>query len=233
MLKPITKLRQSIVKRIYRQPPVARFLARQFFRSFFYSKHATWMNTHWMGAPVVKSPLDMWVYQEILFAVKPDIIIECGTNRGGSAYYLGAVCDLIGKGKILTIDIEDLIAQGSHPRHERATYVIGSSTSDETVQKVRNFAAGAETVLVVLDSDHTRDHVLNEMRIYGEMVTRGSYMIVEDSCLNGNPINPASGPGPAEAIELYLRETDAFVTDSSREKYFMTFNPGGFLERVK
>lgn len=231
VLRPISKLRQSIVKRVYRSPPLARFISRQFHRSFYYARDITWKNTSWFGAPVLKCPLDLWVYQEILFEVQPATIIECGTNRGGSAFFMGGVCDLIGKGKIVTIDIMD-VTQG-HPRHPRATYLIGSSTSDEIVQQVRDLTDDEGPVMVVLDSDHTRDHVLNEMRIYGPMVTPGSYIIVEDSNINGHPVNPAAGPGPMEAINAFLRENDGYATDPTREKYFLSFNPRGYIQRVK
>ncbi len=159
------------------------------------------------------------------------MIIECGTNRGGSACFMGSLCDLIGKGRIVTIDVVD-IKQG-HPTHPRTTYLIGSSTSDEIVRQVREFVGDAETVLVVLDSDHSKSHVLRELEIYAPMVTPGSYVIVEDSNINGNPIDPASGPGPMEAIDAYLAEHDGYVIDSSREKYFVSFNPRGYIKRVK
>lgn len=231
MLKPFRKLQQSIAKRVYRSRPVARFLAGQFHRSYYYSAKSTWQDTHWLGAPLLKCPLDLWIYQEIFFAVEPDVIIECGTNKGGSACFMGSLCDLIGKGKIVTIDVVD-IKQG-HPTHPRTTYLIGNSTSESIVRQVREFVGAAETVLVVLDSDHSRDHVLKELGCYAPMVTRGSYVIVEDSNINGNPIDPASGPGPMEAIDAFLATNDSFAIDSSREKYLVSFNPRGYIKRIK
>lgn len=231
LLKPIQNARQSIAKRVYRSPFVARFLARQFHRSFYYARDRTWKDTRWFGATVYKCPLDLWVYQEIFFALKPAVIIECGTNRGGSAYYMGTLLDLIGGGKIVTIDITDM-KQGQ-PLHPRVNYLIGSSTSDGIVQQVRDLVGDAGPVLVVLDSDHSRDHVLREMEIYGPMVTPGSYIIVEDSNLNGHPVNPANGPGPMEAIRLFIRDNDGFAIDDSKEKYFVTFNPRGYIKRLK
>jgi cephalosporin hydroxylase len=85
--------------------------------------------------------------------------------------------------------------------------------------------------MVILDSDHSRDHVLGELRIYGKMVTRGQYLIVEDTNINGHPALPEFGPGPMEALDLYLKEDDAFEIDPSREKFYMTFNPRGYLRR--
>ncbi len=87
-------------------------------------------------------------------------------------------------------------------------------------------------MLVVLDSDHSKDHVLRELEIYAPMVTTGSYVIVEDSNINGNPIDPASGPGPMEAIDAFLAGNEGFEIDDSREKYFVSFNPRGYIKRV-
>lgn len=231
MRRPIRRLRQNIAKVIYRSPPVARFIGRQYHRSFYYARKKTWNDTSWIGAPVWKCPLDLWIYQEILASVRPEVIVECGTNRGGSAYYMGTVCDIIGRGRIVTVDIEDF-KQG-HPIHPRVSYLIGSSISAEIVRQIKEFAGDDGPVLVVLDSLHERDHVLEEMRLYGPMVTLGSYLVVEDSNINGHPVNPAFGPGPMEAIKSYLAGSDAFEIDFSREKYFMSFNPRGFLKRVR
>jgi cephalosporin hydroxylase len=231
MPRPIARLRQSVVKRIYRAPPVARFIGRQYHKSFYYSRDQTWRDTFWFGAPVLKCPLDLWVYQEILFALRPAVIVECGTNRGGSAYFLGTMCDLIDHGRIVTIDIVDL--KQDQPQHPRVTYLIGSSVSPEIVARVRQLVGDAAPVLVILDSDHSRDHVLRELEAYAPLVTPGSYVIVEDSNINGHPVNPAAGPGPMEAIDRFLAANDGFVIDAAREKYLMSFNPRGYIRRVR
>jgi cephalosporin hydroxylase len=223
--------RRNIAKRVYRNPLIARFVGRQYHRTFYYSRDTTWKNTSWFGVPLLKCPLDMWVYQEILFELKPKVIIETGTFRGGSACYMGALCDLMGEGRIMTIDINEL--PPTSPRHDRVTYVTASSVAESTIEKVREFIGGDAPVLVVLDSDHTRDHVLQELRLFAGVVTPGSYMIVEDSNINGHPINPGSGPGPMEAIRAFLEENDRFAIDDSREKYFMTFNPRGYLKCLR
>jgi len=119
----------------------------------------------------LKLPLDMWIFQEIIFGTKPDVIVETGTFNGGSALFMATLLDTIGKGRVITIDIEDFPRK---PRHDRITYLIGSSTSDEIVAKVRSLIRKDETVMVVLDSDHHAEHVLNELRIYSEMVTTGN-----------------------------------------------------------
>lgn len=144
----------------------------------------TWRDTFWMGVPIWKCPMDMWIYQEILFNLKPDVIVETGTAFGGSALFMANICDLLGKGKIVTVDIQD---RPNRPRHERIQYISGSSTADEVVEQVRKNINGG-TVLVILDSDHSKGHVLDELRIYSRFVQEGSYVIVEDSNVNGHPV---------------------------------------------
>jgi cephalosporin hydroxylase len=188
-----------------------------------YYDTAVWKDTHWLGVPTQKCPLDLWIYQEILYEQRPDLIIETGTAHGGSALYLACVCDQLGRGEIDPIE--------SRPEHPRITYVTGSSTAPEVVAEVERLAEGRERVLVILDSDHARDHVLEELRIYSSLVSPGSYLVVEDTNVNGHPVFREHGPGPMEAVELFLAETDEFEVDAAREKFFLTFNPRGFLRK--
>jgi len=196
----------------------------------FYYNFGTYANTFWLGIPVLKTPTDLWIYQEIIHELKPDIIIECGTYQGGTALFLASICDLVQHGKILTIDIE---ARSDRPHHPRIYYLLGSSTSQEVVTQVGRLVRGAARVMVILDSDHHKEHVLDELRIYSQFVTDGSYLIVEDTNVNGHPIRPDFGPGPMEAVEAFLKETQDLVIDKSREKFHLTFNPNGYLKRIK
>ncbi|MDY7007611.1 MAG: CmcI family methyltransferase [Cyanobacteriota bacterium] len=202
-----------------------------YFDSYLFGK--TWSETFWMGYPTFKCPLDLWIYQEIIFTLKPDIVIESGTNYGGSTLYLAQMCDLVSNGKVISIDIADHYGGGNRPKHERITYLLGSSTSNEIINQIRQLIPTDSTVLVILDSDHHKHHVLDELRLYHEFVTPGSYMIVEDSGYNGNPVKQNFGPGPWEAIEDFLKENSDFKIDREREKFYMTFNPGGYLLKVK
>lgn len=181
-----------------------------------------------MGIPVLKCPLDLWIYQEIIFRVKPDLIIETGTYKGGTAHFFASMCELIGTGEVVTVDIE---AYPNRPIHPRITYLHGSSTDPKIIQQVKQKAASVPSVLVVLDSDHSMAHVRKEMELYAPMVSKGSYLIVEDTNINGNPVLPESGPGPNEAIADYLRSHPEFTIDRSMEKLLMTFNPGGYLRK--
>ncbi|MCL5436154.1 MAG: cephalosporin hydroxylase family protein [Patescibacteria group bacterium] len=182
-----------------------------------------------MGVPIWKLPLDMWVYQEMLFELKPDVIIETGTAYGGSALYLAHLCDLMKKGRVVTVDIKDYPGRPQHPRIE---YVMGSSIDEALIEKIKSGIKPGEKVLVILDSLHRKDHVLRELELYGELVSPGSYMILEDTYLNGHPVYPNFGPGPMEALLEYVPKHPEFEIDNSREKYFVTWNPKGYLKKL-
>jgi cephalosporin hydroxylase len=200
----------------------------QSFHRMYYDS-MVWRDTYWQGVETEKTPLDLWIYQEIIFEMRPDVIVETGTFDGGSALYLATMCDLVGSGKVITVDIE---TRPYRPKHPRITYVEGhSSTSVEAVTKVRAGIGGAPKVMVILDSDHGMLHVQEELKVYSGMVTPGQYLIVEDTNINGHPVQPQFGPGPMEAVDDFLREAKDFEIDPSREKFYLTFNPRGFLKK--
>jgi cephalosporin hydroxylase len=201
------------------------------FAELYYDSPSTWRTTYWLGVQTAKCPLDLWIYQEILMETKPDLIIETGTHMGGSALYLASMCDLLSNGEIVTIDISEL---PNRPVHPRITYVLGSSTDADVVAELTPKVAAAERVMVILDSDHSESHVFNELVQWGPTVTPGCYLIVEDTIVNGNPVLPDFGPGPGEAAQRYLKDHPTeFVVDLERQKFFLTFNPGGYLRRTE
>ncbi len=213
-------------------PKLEKEIVEQFHLLFYDSRMfgKTWVDTTFLGTKLEKCPFDLWVYQEILYEIKPEIIVECGTYRGGSALYLASMCDLLDHGEVITIDI---LERKNRPQHKRIEYILGSSTSPEVVAKVKARIQGKSPVLVILDSDHKKEHVLNELNIYGEIVTRGSYLIVEDSNINGHPVKPEFGPGPMEAVNEYMKNNSSYIVDKTKEKYFLTFNPQGYLRKLK
>jgi cephalosporin hydroxylase len=217
------------VARLYRNPRVARFITKQFARVYYANPERTMFAADWLGTQAVKYPTDMWVYQELIARLRPQLVVETGTYRGGSARYLASILDMLGEGRLVSIDISD----NQPPAHLRVTYLLGSSVSEEILVQVRELAADAEQVLVILDSDHARDHVLAELRAYSELVPVGGYLIVEDTNVNGHPVLPQHGAGPYEAVHAFLHENRDFVVDSSCEKFFITANPDGFLRRVR
>jgi cephalosporin hydroxylase len=211
----------------------SKIITRLFHQLYYNRGKRTWQNTFWFGTPLLKCPLDLWIYQEIIYETRPDVIIECGTHEGGSAQFLAYLLDKIGNGRIITIDIK-----ASHvkpPHHDRINYIIGSSIDDTTVEKARQQIKPNEKVLVILDSDHSRDHVYQELLKYGPLVSKGSYMIVEDSNIGGYPALKSYGPGPMEAINRFLADSrnDNFMVDDSKEKFYLTFNPKGYLKKIK
>jgi cephalosporin hydroxylase len=203
---------------------------RGFHRLYYELSWRTWTNTYWLGVNVYKTPLDLWVYQELIVSLRPQLIVETGTAAGGSALFLATVCDAIGSGEILTVDTE---SRDDRPAHERVTYLTASSTAPQTLELVAKRATGKAPVMVILDSDHSRDHVLAELRSYAEFVTPGSYLVVEDTNINGHPVLPNFGAGPMEAVQHFLGERDDFAPDRDQEKFFLTFNPGGYLRRAR
>ena len=194
----------------------------------FYRSDA-WIRAAWLGTQALKNPLDLWVYQEIMFEARPDLIVETGTYRGGTAHYLASVCDLLGVGEVVSIDIEPM--RDDYPEHPRITYLAGrSSTHPEVLAEVRARAEGRR-VLVILDSDHSQAHVEAELEMYAPLVPVGCYLIVEDS--NIGQIRKDLMPGPLQAVETFLARTDEFEIDREREKFLITFNPNGFLRRIR
>ena len=186
------------------------------------------MDLAWFGYRTMKSPMDMWMYQEILTETKPDLIVECGTAFGGSSLFLASLLDLLGRGEVVTIDIEARPGQPSHPRISR---LVGSSVDPGIVDEVRRRAAGRRT-MVILDSDHSAAHVGAELEAYRGLVSPGCYLIVEDTNVNGHPVVPDHGPGPMEAVDAFLADAPEFVADRERERFMLTLNPRGYLRRV-
>jgi cephalosporin hydroxylase len=215
------------VEKHYSDPEVNAAILLEFRRLYYYTHETTWRNTFWLGHHVLKCPLDLWIYQEIMAEVRPDIIIETGTYLGGSALFFAHLCDLLGKGRVLTIDIKQ---KDALPRHPRIEYLLGSSTAPAIVGRVKSAIKPGDTIMAVLDSNHTRDHVLAELNLYSPLITPGSYIIVEDTVVR--EMNPYFGPGPREAVEEFLRVQPNFVADDKREKFLITFNAKGYLKRV-
>jgi cephalosporin hydroxylase len=190
---------------------------------------STVFGTRFLGIQTLKYPTDLWTYQEIVTDTLPDVIIETGTWHGGSALFLATVCEALGHGRVITIDTEP---GEPLPDHPRITYLRGSSIDPTVVTAMREQVREAQRVMVILDSDHSCEHVLAELAVYSDMVTVGGYLIVEDTNVNGRPVLPDHGSGPGEAVEDFLRRDARYTVESDRERLLITANPGGFLRRV-
>ena len=237
-------IRDIIYHRLYYKGGTERDLIDQFHKLYYDSSsfNKTWKNTWWMGVPVGKCPFDLWIYQELIYEIKPDLIIETGTCFGGSAYYYASICDLLSHGKVVTIDIDDaemtLYREQTtplrvRPEHPRIKYLRGSSTSESIVRQVKEMAQSTKRVLVTLDSDHRAAHVIDELKTYGPLVSKGSYLVVEDSNINSHPVYPSFGPGPMEAIDLFMKNNTDYVIDTRNENHLVTFNPKGLLRKIR
>jgi cephalosporin hydroxylase len=184
---------------------------------------------HWLGHPVWQNVLDLWTIQETIHEVRPELLIECGTNQGGSSMFYAHLFDLMSHGRIVTIDVEKM-----HDRsHPRITYLIGSSTAPEIVDRVA--AMVDETrgpVMVILDSDHSESHVRKELDCYARFVTPNSYCLVQDGVIDVHSAFAVDRPGPLPAIEAFLKTTNEFEVDEERcERFLITHHPKGWLRR--
>lgn len=204
-------------------------IARAFHERYYAAAATTWKATAWLGVPVHKNPCDLWTYQELVVAQRPDWIVECGTLYGGSALFLASLCALLDHGQVLSIDTTP---QPRRPTHPRLRYRRGDAAAPATVAWVRRQVRG-ETCLVILDDDHTAAHVLAELRAYSPLVTPGSYLVVEDTNL-GREAWPDFGEGPREALAQWFREdAPPFTADRRCERHGLTFNAGGWLRKER
>tara|TARA_Y100001949_G_C15931542_1_gene305880 strand:+ start:189 stop:992 length:804 start_codon:yes stop_codon:yes gene_type:complete len=205
------------------------------FHVLYESKHKqTYDNTYWMGIRSMKCPLDLWIYQEILIKTKPDIIIETGTNEGGTTLFLANICDIMDNGEIITIDIS---SPNEKPKHKRIHYIQGDATSKKTITKIQQLVDKLDNnsdtkIMVILDDEHSENHVFQEMEIYGKFVTPGNYLIVEDTSMGGHPVWSELKGGPMESVERYMKIYNDFEIDSAQEKFLLTFNPKGYLKKI-
>jgi len=193
-----------------------------YFRSQAYEK------TQWMGVKAMKCPMDMWIYQELMFALKTDLVIETGTFAGGSALFFAHMLDALGAGRVLSVDIN--LQQGL-PQHSRIEYLEGSSISAPILEVVQARCDDAKSVLVILDSDHKAEYKLQELHAYAGFVTPGSYLIAEDTTFDYFPAWPEYGPGPASAVREFMKSDTRFETDRGQERHLVTFAPAAFLQR--
>jgi cephalosporin hydroxylase len=202
-------------------------------------------NFSWMGRPIIQYPQDMIAMQEIIWDVKPDLIIETGIAHGGSLIYYASLLELIGEGEVLGIDIDirehNKIEIEKHPMFKRIKMIEGSSIDQETVDKVKEYATGKKRVLVCLDSNHTYEHVLAELNMYSPFVTLDSYIVVFDTIVEFLPEGYFSqkrpwgiGNNPKTSVDEFLANNTNFIIDKDIDnKVLISVAPGGYLKRVR
>lgn len=233
---PVAVYDQLVAKELLRrrQEPLPLSRAVNVYHHAFYTSAEAW-NMSWLGIPTIQNPNDIWITQELISRLKPDFIVETGTWRGGSAVIWAMIQEQVNpSGRVITIDIEDVVDHGALPpiAARKVDFLIGSSTDPEIVSEVTRRVAGGR-VLVLLDSDHRKAHVLAELKAYAPLVSVGSYLIVQDTNVNGHPVYPAFGPGPMEAVIEFLEGDDRFVADRTQERFLFTMHPRGYLRRER
>jgi cephalosporin hydroxylase len=202
-------------------------------------------NFSWMGSPIIAYPQDMIAMQELIWEIKPDLIIETGVAHGGSIIYYASLLNMIGNGTVLGIDIDirshnrKLIE--SHPMFNRIELIEGSSTSNQVYEVVKKMAESKKKILVCLDSNHTHDHVLKELELYAPLVSKDSYCVVFDTVVED--MGPdwdwgirdwGVGNNPKTAVYEYLKQNKDFKIDSSIDsKLLVTVAPSGYLKKIK
>lgn len=211
--------------------------ASELFHHELYNSGVWQFRTHYQGYQVCKNPMDLWSYQELLFLHRPDLVIETGTAYGGSALYLAKCMEMWG-GKVISIDIAD--SPLPKPVHPAVTCLRGSSVDEKIVQQVRDeierrswisdldtLVKQPPTVMVILDSDHSKQHVAQELELYSPLVSKDSYLVVEDTNIGGHPVASSFGPGPFEAVEDFLSANDkgkSFTHDKEWLKHGVSWN---------
>lgn len=200
-------------------------------------------NFSWMGRPIIQYPQDMIAMQELIWEIKPDLIIETGVAHGGSLIYYASLMELIGKGEIVGIDIDirahNRAAIEAHPMFKRITLLEGSSLSEDIVSQVKKLAKDKATIMVSLDSNHTHDHVLEELKLYAPLTSVGSYCVVFDTIVEDMPKAMYDRPwdvgnNPKTAVWEYLKQNDCFEIDKQIDnKLLISVAPDGYLKRIK
>jgi cephalosporin hydroxylase len=206
--------------------------AEAYFRWFYDT--GVWKHMHYRGARLLKSPSDLWNYQEIISALDVQWVVETGTWHGGSALFFADLLQARGaRGKVITVDIDHSARRVAD--HEKIEFVYGSSVDPDVVARIRSMLPPDRgRVFLILDSDHSRDHVYQELLAYVPLLVGGDYLVVEDTSVNGHPVLPEHGPGPWEALDDFLvAEPHALVNDVERERKFgFTVAPRGYFVKT-
>lgn len=186
--------------------------------------------TSYFGVKTLKNPMDFWVYQEIIVEQQPDVIIEIGNNWGGSTLAIAHLLDNLGHGRVIGVDIDQSKIIDKIRRHPRIVLIEDDAVN--AYEQIKDLVKTDKKVMVIEDSAHTYDNTIKVLRHYSKLINKGSYFIVEDSiCHHGLDIGPS--PGPFEAIESFIAENDDFIIDREKESFLITWNPKGFLLKIK
>ncbi len=203
-------------------------------------------NFTWMGRPIIKYPQDIAIMQELIWDVKPDLIIETGIAHGGSIIFSSSMMELLGNGgKVIAVDIDirkhNRAEIEKHPMMKNITMLEGSSVDEKIVQQIADYAKGFKKVMVVLDSNHSHEHVYRELELYTPLVSVDSYILLPDTFVEFFPKGYVTnrpwdvGNNPYTAMEAFLKTTDKFIKDESVTNKLLITEAfgGGYLKRIK
>ncbi|MFA4933768.1 MAG: cephalosporin hydroxylase family protein [Candidatus Omnitrophota bacterium] len=201
-------------------------------------------NFTWMGRPIIKLPQDIMAMQELIWSEKPDLIIETGIAHGGSIIFSASMLELIGKGRVIAVDIDirkhNRLLIEQHPMFKRITMIEGSSVDKGVFNKIATQAKRRKKVMVILDSLHTHEHVLQELQLYSKLVTLGCHLVLPDTFIEFFPKGYYSnrpwdvGNNTMTALKEFLRNNRKFVVDKTiNEKLVITEGIDGYLKRIK
>jgi cephalosporin hydroxylase len=207
-------------------------------------RHNFFYQWSWLGLPVIQTPTDIVILQEIVWNAKPDVIVETGVARGGSMILAASLLEMIGGGRVIGIDIDirahNRAAIEEHPMAKRVSLIEGGSTDAATVDEVQRQIGDAERVMVILDSHHSHDHVRAELEVYAPLVTVDQYLVVADTIIEELPEQThrprawGIGDNPKTALDDYLKTTEAFELDEFiAARQLVASSPGGYLRRVR
>lgn len=233
MSKSFQKKREGSVKPLRREEydRAYRMSLREWL--IHHQKEIVFESVSWMGIKTWKNPLDAWIYQEILHEVRPDVVVEIGSQYGGSTKYFADLLDLMGHGEVISIDPH---REEYGLTHKRVLALKGKSSDRNILAQVGEYCT-EKKVFVIQDGDHSKAQVLTDLENYSPFVSVGSYFVVEDGIVDLFHSEDGLGfreedPGPLAAIEEFLSRHVEFIVDKSRERYVLTYNPKGFLKRV-
>ena len=244
-MEEVEKFKQAVMQNVLEQGKDEELLelGKQWVRETMNKKFI--YNFTWMGRPIIQHPHDTIALQELIWSVKPDLIIETGIAHGGSVIFSASMLELLGGDReVIAVDIDirkhnrDEIEK--HPMFKRIKLIEGSSTDQSTVDKVYKLAEGRKNIMVILDSNHTHDHVMKELELYSPFVSVNSYLVVFDTWVEDVPENYYpdrpwdKGNNPKTAVWEFIKNDDSFIIDKSIEhKLVITLAPDGYLKRVK
>ena len=220
-----TRAGVTVLTRTTRRP------ATWLFQQDLIARTGNFASTTWLGTPIWQNVLDLWTIQETLSELRPALLIETGTHRGGSALFYAQLMDLLGTGRVLTIDVVNKHQGVEHPRIQ---FLDGSSTDPAIVEQARRAASEADgPVMVILDGNHDRDHVAKELELYGPLVSPGSLLLSQDGVIDKVWFFRDTRPGPLEANRDFLARHPEFEYDRERnERFGITHHPVGWLRRL-